>query len=100
MQRTVMKREWLSLGAVETDARAGVSPAAFGAFMCLLVASPLMRGGNRHVALVLLEAAAIAFIAMLFTSGAKYPERWHRTQRWCRCCRAPCWSRRLSPAAG
>ncbi|HEX7888340.1 MAG TPA: O-antigen ligase family protein [Ramlibacter sp.] len=78
MQRAVTKREWLSLGTTGIDPRAGVSPAALGAFLCLLIASPLMRGGNRHVALVLLEAAAIAFIAMVLTSGTHRPERSRR----------------------
>ena len=80
MHGTVTKRQWLSLGPTGIDPRAGVSPAALGAFLCLLVASPLMRGGNRHVALVLLEAAAIAFIAMILTSGAQRPA--HSRRQW------------------
>lgn len=42
-----------------------VGPVAVFAFLFLLVASPLMRGGNRHVALIVLEAAALAFLVAL-----------------------------------
>lgn len=51
-----------------------VSPAAFGALLLLLVASPLMRGGNRQVALVLLEATALAFLAFVAASARGYPK--------------------------
>ena len=45
-----------------------VSGAAFGSLLLLLVASPLMRGGNRHVALMVLEAIALAFLAFIAAS--------------------------------
>lgn len=44
-----------------------VSPAAFGALLLLVVASPLMRGGNRHIALILLEAISLAVLALVAT---------------------------------
>lgn len=50
-----------------------VTPIAFGALLVLLVTSPLMRGGNRHVALMLLEAAALAFLAFMAATA-----RWNR----------------------
>lgn len=42
-----------------------IGPVAFSALAFLLVAAPLMRGGNRQVALIVLEAAALAFLAAL-----------------------------------
>ena len=44
-----------------------VSPVAFGALLLLIVASPLMRGGNRHIALILLEAISLAVLALVAT---------------------------------
>lgn len=43
-----------------------IGPVSVFALLFLVVASPLMRGGNRHVALIVLEAAALAFLAALF----------------------------------
>jgi hypothetical protein len=52
--------------ALEADEDTGpVGPVAVFAFLFLLAASPLMRGGNRHVALIVLEAAALAFLVGL-----------------------------------
>lgn len=45
------------------------SPAAFGALLLLLVMSPLMRGGNRQVAMILLEATALALLAFVSTGA-------------------------------
>ena len=42
-----------------------LGPVAVFAFLFLLVASPLMRGGNRQVALIVLEAAALVCLAAL-----------------------------------
>lgn len=42
-----------------------VGPVALSALILLLVAAPLMRGGNRHVAMIVLEAAALAFLAAI-----------------------------------
>jgi hypothetical protein len=39
-----------------------IGPVAFSALLFLVAASPLMRGGNRQVALIVLEAAALAFL--------------------------------------
>jgi hypothetical protein len=75
MRFAATKGEWLSFVAKPPNALTGVSPAAFHTFLCLLIASPLMRGGNRHVALVLLEAMAIAFIAFTITSGTAGRDR-------------------------
>lgn len=48
-----------------------VGPVAVFAFLFLLVASPLMRGGNRNVALIVLEGAALAVLAALFVGAAR-----------------------------
>jgi hypothetical protein len=42
-----------------------VGPVAICALLFLLVASPLMRGGNRQVALIVLEAAGLALLTAL-----------------------------------
>lgn len=47
-----------------------VGPVAFFAFLFLLGLSPLMRGGNRHVALIFLEGAALAFLAVGLAQSA------------------------------
>lgn len=47
------------------DETGPIGPVAFSALAFLLVAAPLMRGGNRQVALIVLEAAALAFLAAL-----------------------------------
>lgn len=44
-----------------------VGPVAFCALVLLLAAAPLMRGGNRQVALIVLEALALAFLAAMAT---------------------------------
>ena len=46
-----------------TDETGPIGPVAVSAFLFLVAASPLMRGGNRHVALIVLEGAALAFLA-------------------------------------
>lgn len=44
-----------------------IGPVALSAFLVLLVLSPLMRGGNRQVALIVLEAIAlIVLVALVF----------------------------------
>lgn len=40
-----------------------IGPVAVFAFLILVVTAPLMRGGNRHVAMIVLEGAALAFAA-------------------------------------
>lgn len=53
--------------AVEAEEDTGpVGPVAVFAFLFLLAAAPLMRGGNRHVALIVLEGVALAFLVALF----------------------------------
>jgi hypothetical protein len=55
-----------SLGAAAEQHDTGpIGPVAVSALLFLVVASPLMRGGNRHVALIVLEAAALAFLAAM-----------------------------------
>lgn len=58
---------------------------AVSAAALLLVAAPLMRGGNRQVALIALEAVAIAFLLSLSSSAIMswrcQPERGHRSRR-------------------
>lgn len=46
-----------------TDETGPIGPVAVSAFLFLVAASSLMRGGNRHVALIVLEASALAFLA-------------------------------------
>ena len=48
-----------------SDDTGPIGPVAFSALLFLLVASPLVRGGNRHAVLIVLEAAALAFLAAL-----------------------------------
>jgi preprotein translocase subunit SecG len=60
----------LGFAAAETDRDTGpIGPVAVSAILFLIVTSPLMRGGNRHIALIVLEAAALVFLtAVLFGS--------------------------------
>lgn len=51
-----------------------MGPVAICAFLFLLVTSPLMRGGNRQVALIVLEAAALVTLAALLARpGRLFP---------------------------
>lgn len=62
-----------SYGLADTHEDTGpIGPVALSALIALLVLSPLMRGGNRHVALIVLEAVALAFLAVL-AAGAGRP---------------------------
>lgn len=45
------------------DDAGSIGPVAFSILLLLLILSPLMRGGNRHAALIVLEALALGFIA-------------------------------------
>ena len=58
-----MIRRHDALGADEDTGPVG--PVAVFAFLFLLAASPLMRGGNRHVALIVLEGAALERVNLL-----------------------------------
>ena len=49
-----------------------VGPVAVFALVFLVVIAPLMRGGNRHVALIALEGVALALLVALL-SGARRP---------------------------
>lgn len=49
--------------APATDETGPIGPVSLSALLFLIAASPLMRGGNRHVALIVLEGAALAFLA-------------------------------------
>lgn len=58
------------IGAREAAEDTGpVGPVAVFALLLLVAASPLMRGGNRHVALIVLEGIALAFLTA-FVAGA------------------------------
>lgn len=59
-------------GAFSAEEDTGpVGPVAILAFLFLLAASPLMRGGNRNVALIVLEALSLAVLAALFVGAAR-----------------------------
>lgn len=47
-----------------------IGPVAISALLVLLVLAPLMRGGNRNVALIALEGAALVFLAALASRAA------------------------------
>lgn len=49
-----------------TDDTGPIGPVAVSALLFLVAASPLMRGGARNVALIVLEGAALAFLAAMF----------------------------------
>lgn len=51
-----------------------IGPVAVFALLILLGAAPLMRGGNRHVALIALEAFALVFLVAAL-AGARRPGR-------------------------
>lgn len=57
-----------------------IGPVAVSALLMLLVLAPLMRGGNRHVALIVLEAAALAFLAAVAARSGRWPLRLSRRQ--------------------
>jgi hypothetical protein len=48
-----------------SDDTGPIGPVAFSALLFLLAASPLIRGGNRHAILIVLEATALVFLAAL-----------------------------------
>ena len=52
-----------------------IGPVALYAVVILLVTAPLMRGGNRNVALIVLEGLALAFLAALLARTATRPWR-------------------------
>lgn len=58
-----------------TDETGPIGPVAVSAFLFLVAASPLMRGGNRHVALIVLEAAALTFLAAALTHAQRSGSR-------------------------
>jgi hypothetical protein len=51
------------------------SPVVFGAGLLLLGLSPIIRGGNRHVALVLLEWLALLLLVALLARGLAFRDR-------------------------
>lgn len=58
--------------AVGTPQHAGpIGPVAVSALLLLLICAPLMRGGNRNVALIVIEGAALLFLAALFASSSR-----------------------------
>jgi O-antigen ligase len=63
--------------AAETgQASTGLSgPVAFGAGLLLLGLAPIIRGGNRHVALILLEWLALLLLLALLARGLAFKDR-------------------------
>lgn len=60
-------------GVADTNENTGpVGPVAVSAFLLLIAVSPLMRGGNRQVALIAIEVVALVFLVACL--GAR--ERW------------------------
>jgi O-antigen ligase len=57
--------------AEAADETGPIGPVALLALLFLLAASPLMRGGNRHVALIVLEGAALVFLVAALTRGSQ-----------------------------
>lgn len=55
-----------------------VGPVAVFALLLLVAASPLMRGGNRHVALIVLEGIALAFLVACVAGVDGGVRRWSR----------------------
>jgi uncharacterized membrane protein len=51
------------------------SPVVFGAGLLMLGLSPIIRGGNRHVALVLLEWLALLLLVALLARGLAFRDR-------------------------
>ena len=56
-----------------------MGPVAICAAVLLLVASPLMRGGNRQIALIGLEAIALVFLVSLWIRTAWTWGSWRST---------------------
>lgn len=64
-------------GIAETSDDTGpIGPVAVSALLLLIAVSPLMRGGNRQVALIAIESVALAFLVALFGTGARWKTRW------------------------
>jgi hypothetical protein len=61
--------------AATTDDTGPIGPVAVSALLFLVAASPLMRGGARNVALIVLEAAALAFLAAAFVQPRRRASR-------------------------
>ena len=61
-----------------SDDTGPIGPVAFSALLFLVAASPLIRGGNRHAVLIVLEAAALVFLAAICFQGA---QGWPRPTR-------------------
>ena len=59
-----------------------IGPVAFSALLVLIVTAPLMRGGNRQIALIVLEGIALAFLVAIAVRGrqwtGKVPPGWTR----------------------
>ena len=51
-----------------------MGPVSFSALLALIVVAPLMRGGNRQVALIVLEAIALVFLVALSLSARQWAE--------------------------
>lgn len=63
-----------ALGVAATEDTGPIGPVAVSVLAVLLALSPLMRGGNRQVALIALEGVSLAFlVALLAGSGLVRP---------------------------
>lgn len=63
---------WREAADPADDNTGPVGPVAVSALLVLLALAPLMRGGNRHVALIVLEGVALAFlVALLWTDAPR-----------------------------
>jgi len=58
--------------AAIADDTAPIGPAAISTFLVLLAISPLMRGGNRQVALIVLESVALAFLLAVWLRADRF----------------------------
>jgi hypothetical protein len=72
-----------SRGSAEaTTATGPLGPVAFSALILLMAASPLMRGGNRQVALIVLEGIALVILVAVASrarlAAELLPSRWQR----------------------
>ncbi|MDB5861540.1 MAG: O-antigen ligase protein [Ramlibacter sp.] len=72
-----------SLGfAAATSETGPIGPVSFSVLLVLVIAAPLMRGGNRQIALIVLEGIALAFLVAIALRGRYWagmvPQGWPR----------------------
>lgn len=61
--------------ASATEDTGPIGPVAVSAFLFLVAISPLMRGGNRHVAQIVIEGASLAFLVALLVGAGRSATR-------------------------